>query len=215
MPITAFIGVRISWLIVARNALLASLAASAAARASCVSLEQARVLDRDHGLVGEVSSSAISLSVNGCGGWRERRQWSRRRGPPRPSAPTTSEKLPSLAGHAADRRRARLAMQRVRHSCTTRRSRMTRGDHGLLDAARPERPRTDGRRRRAPRPGGRMRPARRSSSTMPSCSVQANRRWQLSRILSNTGCGVGHRAADHLQHFGGGGLLLERLLASR
>ena len=38
MPITAFIGVRISWLIVARNELLASLAASAAARASWVSL---------------------------------------------------------------------------------------------------------------------------------------------------------------------------------
>ncbi len=40
----------------------------------------------------------------------------------------------------------------------------------------------------------------------------ANSRWQLSRILSNTGCGVGHRAADDLQHFGGGGLLLQRLL---
>ena len=53
MPITAFIGVRISWLIVARNELFASLAVSAAARASCVSLEQPRVLDRDHGLVGE------------------------------------------------------------------------------------------------------------------------------------------------------------------
>ena len=33
IPITAFIGVRISWLIVARNALLASLAASASRRA--------------------------------------------------------------------------------------------------------------------------------------------------------------------------------------
>ena len=33
MPITAFIGVRISWLIVARKALLASLAASASRRA--------------------------------------------------------------------------------------------------------------------------------------------------------------------------------------
>ncbi len=53
MPITAFIGVRISWLIVARNELLASLADSAAARASLRLLEQARVLDRDHRLVGE------------------------------------------------------------------------------------------------------------------------------------------------------------------
>ena len=34
MPMTAFIGVRISWLIAARNVLLAALAASAAPRAS-------------------------------------------------------------------------------------------------------------------------------------------------------------------------------------
>ena len=40
MPMTAFIGVRISWLIVARKALLASLAVSAAARASCASLNR-------------------------------------------------------------------------------------------------------------------------------------------------------------------------------
>ena len=40
MPITAFIGVRISWLIVARNALLASLAVSAAACACCASLNR-------------------------------------------------------------------------------------------------------------------------------------------------------------------------------
>ena len=40
MPITAFIGVRISWLMVARKALLASLAASAAARAACASLNR-------------------------------------------------------------------------------------------------------------------------------------------------------------------------------
>ena len=65
MPITAFIGVRISWLIVARNALFASLAASAAARACLRFLEQPRVLDRDHRLVGE--------------GLRERTSWSSKR----------------------------------------------------------------------------------------------------------------------------------------
>ena len=65
MPITAFIGVRISWLIVARNALLASLAASAWARASCASLEQLGVLDRDHRLVGEGLEQLHSFSVNG------------------------------------------------------------------------------------------------------------------------------------------------------
>jgi hypothetical protein len=40
MPITAFIGVRISWLIVARKLLFASFAASAAARASCACLKR-------------------------------------------------------------------------------------------------------------------------------------------------------------------------------
>ena len=71
MPMTAFIGVRISWLMVARNALFASFAASAAARASCASLEQPRVLDRDHRLVGEgLEQASISLSANGSGGWR-------------------------------------------------------------------------------------------------------------------------------------------------
>ena len=46
---------------------------------------------------------------------------------------------------------------------------------------------------------------------MPS-PVAANSRSQLSRILSNTGCGVGDRAADDLQHRGRRRLLLERLL---
>ena len=53
MPMTAFIGVRISWLIVARKALLASLAASACGTRLLRLLEQLRVLDRDHRLVGE------------------------------------------------------------------------------------------------------------------------------------------------------------------
>ena len=66
MPMTAFIGVRISWLIVARNELLASFAASAAARASCVSWNRRAFWMRDHRLVGERSCSiASSLSVKG------------------------------------------------------------------------------------------------------------------------------------------------------
>ena len=36
MPMTPFIGVRISWLMLARNSLLARLAASAARRACCM-----------------------------------------------------------------------------------------------------------------------------------------------------------------------------------
>ena len=66
MPITAFIGVRISWLIVARNELLASLAASAAARACLRLVEQPHVLDRDHRLVGERLQRARSpWALNG------------------------------------------------------------------------------------------------------------------------------------------------------
>ena len=68
MPMTAFIGVRISWLIVARKALLASLAASAWARASCVCLKSrafsmattacsAKVLEERDFLVAEGPSS--------------------------------------------------------------------------------------------------------------------------------------------------------------
>ena len=47
----AFIGVRISWLIAARNALFAWFASSAASRASCASREQPGVLDRDRRLL--------------------------------------------------------------------------------------------------------------------------------------------------------------------
>ncbi len=84
MPMTAFIGVRISWLIVARKALLASLAASAWARGLLRLLEHLRVLDRDHRLVGEgLAAALISLSVNGAsGGCADDVRWRRRRGPP-------------------------------------------------------------------------------------------------------------------------------------
>ena len=68
MPMTAFIGVRISWLIVARNALFASLAASAAARASCASLNRRAFWIAITAWSAKVLSSSISLSLNGHGG---------------------------------------------------------------------------------------------------------------------------------------------------
>ena len=49
----AFIGVRISWLIAARNADFAWLAASAASRRLAQVAEQPRVVDRDRGVLGE------------------------------------------------------------------------------------------------------------------------------------------------------------------
>ena len=68
MPITAFIGVRISWLIVARKELLASLAASAAARASCVCRNSLAFCIAITAWSEKVRSSASSLSLNGRGG---------------------------------------------------------------------------------------------------------------------------------------------------
>ena len=73
MPMTAFIGVRISWLMVARKALLASLAASAAARAACASLNSRAFWIAITAWSAKVCSSAISLA-----GERPRRHASRR-----------------------------------------------------------------------------------------------------------------------------------------
>ena len=70
MPITAFIGVRISWLIVARNELFASLAASAAARASCACLNSRAFWIAITAWWAKVLSSAISFSENAAGGLR-------------------------------------------------------------------------------------------------------------------------------------------------
>ena len=62
MPMTAFIGVRISWLMVARNALFASFAASAAARASCVALNKRAFWIAITAWSAKVLSSRLSLS---------------------------------------------------------------------------------------------------------------------------------------------------------
>ena len=64
MPMTAFIGVRISWLIVARNALLASFAVSACARASLRLREELRVANRDADAGGHRGEQTLV-------GWRE------------------------------------------------------------------------------------------------------------------------------------------------
>ena len=97
MPITAFIGVRISWLIVARNELLASLAASAAARASCacrnrrafwiaITAWSAKVFEQREFLVGERPGRLAHHADR-----------ARRRGPPRASAPTPPSSCRSMS----------------------------------------------------------------------------------------------------------------------
>ena len=103
MPMTAFIGVRISWLIVARKALLASLAASAAARASCACLEQPRVLDRDHRLVGEGLEQRDLLVAKRRGGWRIAYRSSRCRWPSQIIGASTCEygPMPTCSAHRA------------------------------------------------------------------------------------------------------------------
>ena len=65
MPMTAFIGVRISWLIVARKELLASFAASAAARACLVSLNIRTFWIAITAWSAKVSTRAISAASNG------------------------------------------------------------------------------------------------------------------------------------------------------
>ena len=73
MPITAFIGVRISWLIVARNELLASLAASAAARACLVSLNSRTFWIAITAWSANVCRRLISAGANGRTSLRNRR----------------------------------------------------------------------------------------------------------------------------------------------
>ena len=65
MPMIAFIGVRISWLMAARKALLAWLAASAASRALAQVREQARVVDRDRRLLRQADEEVEVGCVNG------------------------------------------------------------------------------------------------------------------------------------------------------
>ncbi len=96
MPITAFIGVRISWLMVARNELLASLAASAAARASCASLNRREFWIAITAWSANISSSAISFEVNASGMLRATNKAPTPR-PCRIIGATASEKLPILA----------------------------------------------------------------------------------------------------------------------
>ena len=67
MPITAFIGVRISWLIVARKALLASLAVSAAARASWACLNRRTFWIASADCEARVVNRSSTSDVNGPG----------------------------------------------------------------------------------------------------------------------------------------------------
>ena len=87
---------------------------------------------------------------------------------------------------------------------------MTRAGHGLVRAA-SERCGAMASSASPRQAAACTRPSSLDAAKMPSCSL-ANSRWQLSRILSNTGARVGHRAADDLQHLGGGGLPLQRFL---
>ena len=63
MPMTPFMGVRISWLIVARKALLARLAASAASRASSSWDVRSATRRSSSALVARISASASSRLV--------------------------------------------------------------------------------------------------------------------------------------------------------
>ena len=184
MPITAFIGVRISWLIVARNALFASLAASAAARASCGLLEQPRVLDRDHGLVGEGLQQRDLLV-----GERPRRlahDADRADAAVFPQHRRARDRVVADQLEHVRARRRRTRSSRPHRGCAAvRRSRIACRRHACRRAAWGTC--CDDRIERRAAPGGRRAPGRRRRPGRCRAARSANRCWQLSRILSNTG----------------------------
>ena len=174
-------------------------------------VEQARVLDRDHRLVGEGLQQA-DLLVGEAGRRLARRRRSRRRARPsqsigaktlrvaadRPASGRSSGPMPARRGPAARRRYCRtavLAQRRPERSDLLQREESTAGG----SCAR----RRDGRRAAGGRP--------RRRAWMP-CSVLANRRSQLSRILSKTGCVSATELLMTWSTSAGRRLLLERLL---
>ena len=185
MPITAFIGVRISWLIVARKALFASLAASAAARASWASLNRRAFWIAITAWSAKVCSRAISLSENaGRPSWR--RQCSR---------------CPALPDHRRDHEgtAARLLCDTAGSRSGTPSPVRHPGSAAAGGHRRPGRSPSDrsgaGSRARTPRrEGPAAGPGRRrtctcccSSTTRTAVLSVGNRASQLSRIFSNTG----------------------------
>ena len=181
MPITAFIGVRISWLMVARNALLASLAVSAAARASCASLEQPRVLDRDHRLVGEGLQQRELLLA-------ERLRRLTHQAERADAAVFPQHRRPGHRAVAAQLDHPAHARRRVRHR------RDIGNVHRAAFAYRLRGDRILQRRGKARRHASRAEPRQAPTCTWPRrrpegsrVCVLANRCWQLSRIFSNTG----------------------------
>ena len=171
---------------VARNALLASLAASAAARASCASLEQPRVLDRDHRLVGEGLEQRDLLVAERLAAAGATTQIGRCRGPPRASARRRPSSCPISSATLAQRAPAR----RRRRSTSGTWSDAPLADRRCAGERLVERlGKRVARRRRAPTPrhAADMHAARRRRAGRCRAARCANRRWQLSRILSNTG----------------------------
>ena len=168
-------------------------------------LEQARVLDRDHGLVGEgLAAGVISLSVNGLGGWRDRRGSSRCRALPTASARSRIEIVADVARRCDARLRHARAVEHVgvvhdlgacERSARSRACQRT-GESSSVEVRRVSsrsagaRPRD---RARSPRgaPCRRRRPAK-----MPSCALAEQALAALEDLLEHRR-GVGHRAADH------------------
>ena len=181
MPITAFIGVRISWLIVARNELLASLAASAAARACCASLNRRTFSIAITAWSANVSSSATSFSLNAAC-----RRAGTRRSSPAPRRPRAAAARRSPSGIRCFERHAAACAE----NCVDRRV-AGRGCGSCAPRARrcPRRsiqssgPGPGVHAACWPRRGARRRATRRIATTLSSNSAR-----QLATIASNTGC---------------------------
>ncbi len=134
MPITPFIGVRISWLIVARKALLASLAASAAARASrrrctlrsCSNARRMMAPRKTSGIAAESRTLAQSLDSNGrvSIGTKWSTRLARMSGP-KTAASTANTMAPTAPTRCPSRHTCHDAAIPTTHSRTMRRGKTT------------------------------------------------------------------------------------------
>ncbi len=210
MPMTAFIGVRISWLIVARNELFASLAASAWPRALSpgVLLEQPHVLDRDDRLVGEGPRERHLLlgELAGCGAQdcetADRLALPQQRNAQRREVTQRQRQL----GHA----RNCFAPSTVSATAMTRESRMQVAcaaaaiqRPGFQKSALARSPRRRSRRLRSPSCRPWASPGRRLAAEQLLAALHDGVEYRLR---------VGDRSADHAQHLRRRRLLLERFL---
>ena len=183
-PMMAFSGVRSSWLMLARNSLLWLVGDLELAALVLDLVEQARVLDRDHRLVGEGLEQPDLLV-----GERRHRRADHVEIADARALPSASAQTPGCSCRHPSARRPRATGCRARRRAARRRS--AAPDVRPSRAATGSSPPVIGniaasRSRAVPRCAPRCSSPSSPNSTMP-CSELSNRWLQLCRIFSNTG----------------------------